>query len=160
MAQDRTRLPGERGFALVLAALAAFLLWQSYRIAGFESLTSAGIFPMLAASAMLVAAIVAMRGAWRLPSAAIGDDGFRRRLVPAVLVGFTATIAGLALTLQWLGFSLSAFLFLMVSMRVLGSRRWVLNLAVALAAIAVVHLVFERLFSVVLPPGILMRWLP
>jgi putative tricarboxylic transport membrane protein len=54
----RRRLPGELTFALLLIGLSLFLLWQAYGISGFESLTSAGAFPMVAAAVMLVTAVL------------------------------------------------------------------------------------------------------
>ena len=45
-------------------------------------------------------------------------------------------------------------------MRLLGSRRWGLNLLVSALALGVIHLVFRTVFSVVLPTGVWVQgWL-
>jgi putative tricarboxylic transport membrane protein len=51
-------LPGELAFCALLLLLSLFLLWQAHGISGFESLSSAGMFPMLAAATMVVTGAV------------------------------------------------------------------------------------------------------
>jgi putative tricarboxylic transport membrane protein len=57
------------------------------------------------------------------------------------------------LTLEWLGFVVSSYLFLAVTMRLLGSTRWRTNLLVSALVLGAVYLVFQTAFSVVLPAG-------
>ncbi len=57
--------------------------------------------------------------------------------------------------LEQIGFLLVSFLFLLASMFVLGSYRWVMNLVVSVGVLGVIYIVFEELFSVVLPAGYL-----
>lgn len=152
------RLPGELVFTLLLLAGSAFLLREAYGISMFESFTSPGIFPMLAASVMVVTALLALRGTLRQPSAQ--DAGaeslalqFMRRMAPPVLLAFVLAITAYMLLLQPLGFLLASYLFLVVSMRLLGSRRWGLNLLIGAASLAAIYGVFQTLFAVVLPSG-------
>jgi putative tricarboxylic transport membrane protein len=158
----RRRLPGELIFALLLVGLSLFLLWQAYGISGFESLTSAGAFPMVASAIMLVTALLALRDTTRYPRID-REDGqslwaqFVHKVSPAVLVQFVACIAVYMLALEKIGFILSSYVFLLVSMRVLGSRKWVLNLWVSALCLAVVYLIFQTVFSVVLPTGSLLQ---
>jgi putative tricarboxylic transport membrane protein len=158
----RRRLPGELIFALLLIVLSLFLLWQAYGISGFESLTSAGAFPMVAAAVMLVTAVIAFRDTTQYPRVAdeSGDSlwqQFVRRVSPAVLVQFVICIAAYMLALEKIGFILSSYLFLLVSMWVLGSRKFVLNLWVSALCLAAVYLIFQTVFSVVLPSGSLLQ---
>jgi len=63
------------------------------------------------------------------------------------------------LALEWTGFVLSSYVFLVVSMWLLGSRRLVLNLVVSALSLAAIYVVFQTVFSVVLPKGTLFRGL-
>lgn len=150
------RLPGERIFTLLLAAGSLFMLWQAWGISKFESITSAGVFPMIATLTMLVTALMVVLRTWR--AAAEPADGtlaqrFVRRLVPPVLVSFTLAIAVYMVLLEPLGFVVASYLFLVVSMALLGSRRWGLNLVVSALSLGAIYLVFQTAFSVVLPKG-------
>ena len=67
----------------------------------------------------------------------------------------TAAIFAYMLTLEWLGFIVSSYLFLVVAMRLLGGKRLGLNLLVSGLALAVIYVVFDTAFSVVLSAGTL-----
>jgi putative tricarboxylic transport membrane protein len=75
--------------------------------------------------------------------------------MPPVLLWNTLALAGYMFALERAGFHLASLVFLLLSMRLLGSRRWGLNVAVAVGAVAAIHLVFQTVFSVVLPAGTL-----
>lgn len=165
-AAPRRRLAGELVFMALLLAFSLFMLWQAYGISGFDSITSAGVFPMLATLTMVVCAVVFLRQTARAPRTA-AEPGeslarqFGRQLTPVVVVTFTAAIAVYMALLEPLGFVLASYLFLVVSMRLLGSRRWPLNLVVAALCLAAIYAVFQTAFSVVLPKGTLLQgWLP
>ena len=71
----------------------------------------------------------------------------------ALLVLFTLLIVAYMLLLEVLGFILSSYLFLLLSMQVLGSRRLLVNLAASAVVLASIYIIFQTAFSVVLPPG-------
>jgi putative tricarboxylic transport membrane protein len=158
MSESRQRRPGELVFTLLLLAGSLFMLWEAYGISRFESITSAGVYPMLAALTMVATAALIVWSTVHTPPAS-GEPGqtlvqqFVHQLSPAVLVAFTAAIALYMLALQPLGFVISSYVFLVAGMRLLGSRRWGLNLLVSAACLAVIYLVFQTAFSVVLPKG-------
>lgn len=161
MVPKRPRLPGERVFTLLLVLFSSFLLWQAVSISGFESITSAGSFPMAATLVMLICGIIILVGTARAPRVerAPGETlarQFARLLAPGVLVAFTGAIALYMLALEPVGFLLSSYVFLVVSMKLLGSRRWLLNLIVSAAALGLIHVIFQTVFSVVLPTGSLL----
>lgn len=158
----RRRLPGELGFILLLIGFSAFLLWQAWRISGFESITSAGVFPMAAALVMLLSLGVVLVRSLRVPREAQepGESRlahFVRRLSPGVVVSFSVAIVIYMLVMESLGFLLSSFLFLLISMRLLGSRRWIVNLLLSAVILAAIYVVFHTAFSVVLPEGTLLK---
>lgn len=161
MAAQRKRLPGELIFTLLLVLFGGFMLWQAYAISGFESITSAGSFPMAAAGMLLLCALIVAVQTARLPRMHCTDGEslprqFAQRLAPCVLVAFTGGIALYMLALEPVGFLLSSYVFLVASMAILGSQRWGLNLLVSAVALGVIYVIFQTVFSVVLPNGSLL----
>jgi putative tricarboxylic transport membrane protein len=158
MPEKKPRLPGELTFTLLLLLGSLFLLHQAYGISGFESITSAGVFPMLSALVMVITALIALSGVAQSPLLG-SDDGeslsghFIRRITPPVWAMFTAAVVLFMLLLPKLGFVLSAYLFLVLSMRLLGSTRWLFNVLLSAVSLAVVYLIFQTVFSVILPKG-------
>lgn len=158
MPEKKSRLPGELTFTLLLLLGSLYLLDQAYAISGFESLTSAGVFPMLSALGMVITALIALFGIAQQPLVApdVGESAsgqFIRRITPPVWVMFTTAVVLFMLLLSKLGFVLSAYLFLVLSMRLLGSTRWLFNLPLSAVSLAVVYLIFQTVFSVILPKG-------
>ncbi|MCM2296207.1 tripartite tricarboxylate transporter TctB family protein [Rhodoferax sp.] len=158
MHTSRRRLPGELAFSFVLIAFSFFMLWQAYSISKFESFTSAGAFPMFAAAVMLIAGLIAAAETVRMaPLPGVEGESiwrqFVRQITPGVLVQFVIAIASYMFILERAGFLLSSYVFLVVSMWLLGSRKLFLNLWVSALSLAVVYLIFQTIFSVVLPSG-------
>ncbi len=158
MAEKKTRLPGELTFTVLLLLGSLFLLYQAYGISGFESITSAGMFPMLSALVMTVTAFLAITGVAKSPAEplAVGESlrqSFVRRITPPVFVLFALAVVAFMLLLNKLGFVVSAYLFMVVSMRLLGSVRWLFNLMLSALSLGVVYLIFQTIFSVILPKG-------
>jgi putative tricarboxylic transport membrane protein len=158
MPTSRRRLPGELAFSFVLIAFSLFMLWQAYSISKFESFTSAGAFPMFAAAVMLISGLIASAETVRMAPLPGGEGEtiwrqFVRQITPGVLVQFVIAIASYMFILERAGFVLSSYVFLVVSMWLLGSRKWLLNLWVSALSLAVVYLIFQTIFSVVLPSG-------
>ena len=161
MRPRKSRLPGEMVFTLLLIVFSLFMLWQACSISGFESITSAGSYPMLATSVMVICGLFITADAARAPPTerAPGESlpqQFARLLAPGVLVRFTIAIAVYMLALEPIGFLISSYVFLLVSMWLLGSRRWWLNLVIGAVALAAIVAIFQTVFSVVLPAGSLL----
>jgi putative tricarboxylic transport membrane protein len=156
------RLVGELGFAVVLLLLSIVALWQSWRISGFASWSSPGALPMLAALVMVVCGLLILRDTLHAPAAETTSDEslprrFARRITPAAIVWFTLLIVLYIATLEPLGFMLSSFVFLVLAMHALGSRRIVRNIVISAVALALIYAIFQTAFSVVLPEGVLGR---
>jgi len=156
MLDTKPRVVGEVFFVLLLLAVSLFLLWSAYTISGFESFASAGAVPMAAAGLMAVCALVILVQTLRRPPGE-PEAGLVRRLMvqvtPPALLFMLVLIVLYVVLLEQLGFLLVSFLFLYASMFVLGSFRWFLNLVVSVGTLVVIYIVFEELFSVVLPGG-------
>jgi len=160
MPATRPRVPGELIFTLVMLLFGLTALWQAWRIAGFSSWSSPGVMPMLAAAAMSASALVFLRNTLRMkrpevPQGSTLARQFAHRVMPTQIVLFTVLITGYMLALEPLGFVVSSYLFLVAAMFALGSRRIVFTLVVSAVSLAAIYVVFQTVFSVVLPDGVL-----
>jgi len=160
MSDTRTRLPGETVFCCLMVMLSSYLLWTAVGISGFKSYTSAGSYPMAASATMLVCSLVILfKTARAEPAPAHEGEGvwphFVRVIVPPVVLWVTLAIVGYMALLDVLGFIASSFAFLVISMRLLGGKRWGLNALVSALSLAAIYVVFQAAFSVVLPEGTL-----
>lgn len=164
MQPPRRRRVGELSFVLLLVVFSLFMLWQAYSISKFESITSAGAFPMFATAVMVITGLL-IAGQTARAQPLPGPDGesqwqqFLREITPGVLVGFTVSIAVYMALLDVLGFLIASYLFLVVSMWILGSRRIVLNFVVSALSLAAIYIIFQTVFSVVLPAGTVLKGL-
>ena len=156
MQQTRRRQPGESVFGYLILVISLLILHQSYAISGFSSVSSAGVFPMIASFAMAVsaAAIILKNRTLAAPDPALG---FLRRVAPPAVVVFTLLIGAYMLTLEPLGFLLSSFLFLFLSMLYLERRNPLLLAVISAVSLGIIYLIFRTAFSVVLPQGWLFR---
>ena len=138
MHTSHPRLPGELTFMALVVAFSAFMLWSAFQISGFESVSSPGVFPMVCAATMLVTGVMSLR---RTAKGHIQNEQglsmtqlFVLRLAPPQLVAFAVLLTLYMLMLERTGFLLTSYIFLLLSMRVLGSKRMLLNLGISLLA--------------------------
>jgi putative tricarboxylic transport membrane protein len=164
MHTPRSRLPGEITFTALLLLFSAFMLWTAYGISGFESLTSAGSFPMVACGVLLVTGLINVVHTTRATLTPPNEgestaQHFMRRLTPPALIGFTLAIVVYMVALEWAGFLISSYVFLVISMKLLGSQRMGLNFLVSALSLGAIYAIFQTVFSVVLPAGKLIQGL-
>jgi len=74
---------------------------------------------------------------------------------PVVVVAFLVTIVLGTLLLKPLGYAIVSFLLMAALLRLLGFRRWILNLGLSLLTAAGSHAVFVYLLKIPLPEGVL-----
>ncbi|GAB3185837.1 tripartite tricarboxylate transporter TctB family protein [Hydrogenophaga aquatica] len=157
MHTSHPRLPGELSFMALIVAFSTFMLWASYNISKFESISSAGAFPMVCAAAMLVTGLMSLVKTARAKLSLEGGETwlqqFVHKLAPPQLVLFAVVIGLYMFLLERLGFLVSSYLFLVCAMQLLGSRRTVLNMLISALMLAAIYIVFQTAFSVVLPAG-------
>jgi hypothetical protein len=158
----KPRVPGELGFCLGMLLFSLTALYQSYRISGFSSWSSAGSLPL---GASLVMSLSSLRIIFRelgrpvselLPGESVARC-FCRIVFPARHMVFVTVLVAYMFLLEPLGFLASSFLYLLAASRVLGERRYARMFAVNAFLLAVVYLVFQTAFSVVLPEGFVER---
>ncbi|MDO9146817.1 MAG: tripartite tricarboxylate transporter TctB family protein [Hydrogenophaga sp.] len=157
MHTSHPRLAGELTFMVLLVLVSVFLLWTSYQISSLDSLAAPGSFPMVCAFAMLVTGLInavkTARARLNLENGETRLQQFGRKVTPVQLIAFTVLIFLYMLGMEYIGFLLASYLFLAMSMYLLGSRRVLLNLTISLLVLVAIFVVFRTAFSVVLPAG-------
>jgi hypothetical protein len=148
----KTRKPGERIFCLLLVLGSVYLFWQAYNISGFSSLSSPGAFPLAASAAMILASCVTFLNTLKIPAAE--DVRFVYHCFPPVVAFIMALILIYSVVLESLGFVLTSFVFLFISIQFLYRRSPLTTLAITLLSLIVVYIIFRLVFQVVLPEGI------
>jgi hypothetical protein len=142
--------------AIPVAILAAAGLYLAQALAlpfGSAARPGAGFYPVaVGVFACLVALVATVR-------AFLARDHARRAaaepMAPAArgrVVASVAALAAFCLILPWAGYPITAFLFVAVVLRRLGSR-WPAAIALGVASAAVSHYLFAVLLEVPLPRG-------
>lgn len=150
--ENTTRRPGEAVFAVFLALLSAALVWQAYGIAGFEALSSPGAFPIAVTSVMVISSLIILTHTLRKPTQP-GNTFLGHVATPLALI-MTGLIVIFGFALQPLGFLPSAYLFLVVGIKILSKRSFAYSLGIALFCLVLIYIVFRLVFSVLMPEGI------
>lgn len=152
----RPPAPGEGLLPLALLVPAGVAIAEGVRLDGLVSPSSAGAFPLLAGVVMAGSAVAIGASAWLRRGAGRPVGGVASLLPPRVAAVGGLFLAALA-AMPWAGFHLSAFLLLLLSVRLLAGRGWLRAGLVAALSVAAIHLVFRLGFSVLLPAGVLFR---
>lgn len=158
----KPRLPGELGFCLALLLFSLTALYLSYRISGLSSWSSAGSLPIGASLAMSLSSLVIIFRELSKPAPELRlgktlAQSFFEKVFPARHIIFVFVLIAYMFLLEPLGFITSSFLYLVATSLVLGERRYVHMIVANVLSLAVVYLVFQTAFSVVLPEGFLER---
>lgn len=159
MEDKRDRRPGELTASLLLVAFSLLAFWQAFGISGLSALSGAGVFPMLAAAAMVLSGLLIVRRTLRMRPEAPGPGSsaarFAARVTPRAILVVTAMIAAYMVVLEPLGFLVATFLFLLAAIAYLHRRGLLLSLLLSAGSLLVIWLVFRKVFTVVLPSGTL-----
>jgi len=149
----KTRKPGERIFCFLLVVASVYLFWQAYNIAGFSALSSPGAFPLAASAVMVLASCITFLNTLKSPAA----EGvrFAYHCLPPVVAIIMALILIYSVVLESVGFILTSFSFLFISIQFLYRRSVLTTLAITLLSLIVVYIIFRLVFQVVLPEGII-----
>lgn len=155
--EHAARRPGEVVFSLLLAVFSVTAFWQSFAISGFRGLSEPGVFPMLASATMLVSSIVILREVLSKPA---GPDAslarFAQEIIPLRLVGVIVLILAYVVTMPLLGFVASSAGFLFLSFWYLWRRGPLISAVLTVSSLAIIYVIFRKVFQVVLPQGSLM----
>lgn len=153
-----TRRPGEVIFSIILTVFSVTAFWQSYAISGFTGLSTAGIFPMLAASAMIVSSLVIIKDALeKKPSSKSSFANKLNEILPIALIQMILLISAYLLAMPYIGFVFSSAFFLFISFLILWKKGVIRSALLAIFALAIIYLIFRTIFQVVLPQGSLIQ---
>lgn len=159
MSTNQEKRPGELVFAIALALFSAVALWQAYRISGFKSLSEPGVFPMLAASTMLVSGLFILRDSFRSKSPSEQPGGFFKSVLQPRLIIIMALVGLYIALMPWLGFIIASGLFLFVCFQYLWRKNILISVTLTLFSLGCIHVIFRVVFQVVLPKGTLLAGL-
>lgn len=154
----RPRQPGEVVFSYLLLLFSLFVFTEAYKISGFSSVSSAGVFPMGAAAVMVFTSLIItisvhrQAALQRKPGSSPFQD-LRQKVIPADILVFTALLVAYTVILNAFGFLVSSFLFLFFSIAYLHRKSLVLALTIAAGSLALIYVLFRVVFTVVLPKG-------
>lgn len=148
--------PGELDIGIVLLVFSVCAFWKSYAIEGFSSLTSSGVFPMLASGVMIISGIFILAKTARLPKSQENSEtsaiGY---LLPAKFVVFVPMMIAFAAAMPWVGFFPSAAGFIFIAISFLWRKNVIRTIFITLLSVCAIYVIFRLLFKVVLPTGVL-----
>lgn len=147
---------GERLFIWILTAFSLFVLIAAYRISGFSSKSAPGTYPMATAAIMVVSLVFIHLGNRKKLKPEVKNlreelKQAIQKVLPRALVVFTGLIIGYMVTIQSLGFVISSYLFLLLSMIYLKGSTLLKSFLISGFTLAVIYVVFQYIFTVVLP---------
>nr|CDQ34120.1 Tripartite tricarboxylate transporter TctB family protein [Virgibacillus halodenitrificans] len=147
---------GERAFNVLLLLLSLGVLYEAYRITGFDLPNSAGAFPLLLGAIMIASMVVILWGQRRHTGP--GTQGaldearhFFREHFPLAIIVFSAMAIGYLFLLTFLGFISATAIFLFVSQVYLRRGHLLTSSIVTAVATGIIYALFKLLFQVYLP---------
>lgn len=155
MSAPQPRKVGELCFGFIVLAFSLFLFWQAYEISGFSELSSPGSVPMAAAALMVLAACINLAKDMQRPTSAEVARSFFSQILPPVVAIMIAIILIFGIMLETIGFIISAFVFLVVSIQFLHQKGLIRSILLSVFALTVIYIIFRLVFSVILPEGVI-----
>lgn len=161
--EDHSRPPhgrvGARAAAAVIVAGSAVILYEAIGIAldgGFGPQQS-GFFPIIVGIGLVVFGLGFLATTTVWPDAVMLEHaGEEHRAIHWVTLWLSiAGVVAYAFLIAPLGYILATALFIIALTWVAGSRRWILNVAVAILFPIAVYFLFTELLGVRLPAGLL-----
>ncbi len=143
------------GVIFLFGALAAILSLQMP--IGTLRAPGSGLFPLCLGVLLMLLAAVSMVGALWNGQGEIREEAFcepepePKSVLP--VVAFLAVLALTTLFMKTLGYPVVSFLLMVGLLRILGLKRWPLNLALSLLTAAGSHGLFVYLLKIPLPKG-------
>jgi putative tricarboxylic transport membrane protein len=138
------------GLVVGLFGVLTILLSLQMPIGTFRAAGS-GLFPLSLGLLLVLLSALYVGSLWlqSAPSAVAPA----RVEAPGPLLGCLGVLALAPLLLQPLGYPLVAFLLMLALLRILGIRRWRVNVLVSLGTAAVAYVLFVRWLQIPLPKG-------
>ncbi|AJQ97256.1 tripartite tricarboxylate transporter TctB family protein [Gynuella sunshinyii] len=156
MSDQPVTKPGEIVFGFFLLALSLLLLWQSYAISGFSSLSSPGAFPMAASAIMVVSSCVFCIHNLQRPKGEISLTRFFDWIIPRTVAAVIGCMLVFSVVLESVGFLVTALVFLTLTIAGLNGVGFGRSLVISIFSLIIIYVVFRLVFKVILPEG----WIP
>ena len=137
----------------LLALGAGFVRASAGLELGKLDMPGAGLFPLLAAGALVVVALAMIAGELRSLRAAGAETVTFGHAYSGTAA---AALILLSLTFEWVGFPLTAFILLFALFHIFAAARPFTSLMTAAVLSGAIYLVFTRLFGIELPLGALL----
>lgn len=156
MDQQPTVRKGQVAFQGLLLIGALVLLWEAYRIEGVASISGSGIFPMLAALALIISLVVRIVADYRMLKRQNVDGqadagSFFETVLPLPILCFVAVCVAYIVGMAYVGFWMATGLFLALTFAWLYTRNILTLALITGGAVAFIYLVFAFVFKVYLP---------
>jgi len=151
---------GELFFASLITGFSAVALWQAFEISHFSGLSTPGVFPMLAAGAMLVSALFILKDSFSRRHIENNPNHVKVHVLTWRLIIVIALVAAYLFAMPYIGFMLSSAAFLLASFLYLWRKSVGISILLTIVTLSAIYLIFRILFQVVLPRGSLLQaWL-
>lgn len=150
-----SRSVGELAFSIILLIFSLGMTWTASRIDEQLTLSSAGSLPIVAASLMSICSAINLLRALRAQVDFSGSalQEFRKKVLPNSSLIVIALILGFVFSLEYVGFNLASYLFLILASYSLGVRNKLILFVVPAVFLGCIHFIFQVIFSVILPHG-------
>ena len=143
---------GELAVGVALLLFAGAILWGAFQMsAGTSGAPGPGFFPRALGSMLLLVSVGVIVRALKLEPAADVTVALGHRDITLTVLA----LIGFGLAFEYVGFVLSATLFMLVLLRAFAKRSWLSSLATSMAIVLVSYYVFIKLLGVSLPAGLL-----
>lgn len=149
------RSVGELAFSFILLAFSLCMTWAASRIDEQLTLSSAGSLPLVASGLMSICSLLNLLRALRAQADFNGPtlQEFRKKVLPNSSLIVITLILGFVFSLEYLGFNLASYLFLILTSYFLGVRKKLILFVVPAVFLGCIHFIFQVIFSVILPHG-------
>lgn len=149
------RSVGEIAFSVFLLVFSLAMTWAASLVDDELTLSSAGSLPLVAASLMSTCSLINLLRALRAAADFNGSAfiEFRKKVLPNTSIIIVGLILAFIFTLEYLGFNLASYLFLVLSSFMLGVKNRVVLFIIPVLFLGCIHFIFQVIFSVILPQG-------
>lgn len=141
--------------ALIFAALACTMIYLSFQLPEYAFVpVDSDMMPKLLGITLLILSII-----FYFSKDTDTEEQKAKRNIPRQEAYMLLSILGIVLIyitiLEHIGFVISTILFILVSSRLLGFKRWMINILTSIVFSLGVYYLFNELLAIILPSGIL-----
>ncbi len=143
--------------ALVCTGMGIAFAISSMKYLDFHVIPNAGFFPFLGGSCLTGLSLISLTSALMKKEKGKEELFFPERFSLKRLLILVSSVIGYDVAIEYLGFPLVTFLFMIFLLRVLERKKWPTAFAASFLTMAVSYMIFQVLLGVRLPSGILYK---